>query len=73
MGGGNRAGIECGEGIGGGRVSGARSEADGIYEMAGKGWWVAARNLRSSQDSFDIGDANFASEAGSEIKQAGSS
>ena len=73
MGVGDRAGNECGEGVGGGRASEARSEADGIYEMAGKRRRISARDQQSSSDSFDIGDADVASELGREIKQAGSS
>jgi len=66
-------GMNVVEGVGGGRASEARSEADGIYEMAGKRWRISARDQGSSPDSFDIGDADVASELGREIKQAGSS
>jgi len=54
-------------------VCDARRGSDGGYEMAGKRRRISAQDQRSSPDSFDIGDADVASELVREIEQAGSS
>jgi hypothetical protein len=46
------------ESVGGGRADRARSEADGIYKMAGTRWRIAARNQRPEQDSRNPGNAD---------------